>query len=177
MTSRRFFVLLALSVVACLAAASDGGDAHAGSKPAPMTEGSVTVEFVEPSRYVDARARCSDTEPTGLDELAQLLRTEGARRLPTGWTLTVAVTELDRAGALEPWRGPQFCWLRIMRDVYPPRIDVRFAVTDAQGERRRELRDLNYLQQAAFPDQDPLRYEKALLRGWLRAELEGLSPS
>ena len=181
MTSRRPFVVLALTVTVCLAGASDGGDAHAGSDTARTTGGSVTVEFVEPSRYVDARARCSDTEPTGLDELAQLLRAEGARRLPTGWTLTVAVTELDRAGALEPWRGPQFCWLRIMRDVYPPRIDVRFAVTDAQGERRREgrreLRDLNYLQHAAFPDSDPLRYEKALLREWLRAELEGLLPS
>ena len=54
-----------------------------------MARPSVTVEFVEPSRYVDARARCSDAEP----------------------------------------------------------------------------------------GHDLLRYEKALLRGWLRAELEGLSPS
>ena len=29
----------------------------------------------------------------------------------------------------------------------------------------------------AEPDHDRPRYEKALLRGWLRAELEGLSPS
>jgi len=155
--------------------------ALASSVPTPARAAErVVVEFIDPARFTDVRERCSEGTPAALDELARFLRVEGARLLPDGWTLAVAITQLDRAGALEAWRGPQFCDLRQMRDVYPPRIDLRFTLTDAQGRRRegqRELRDQNYLSRPVAAKPDPLRFEKAQLLDWLRTEIGQHRPS
>ena len=75
----------------------------------------------------------------------------------------------------EPWRGPRFDDVRIVKDIYPPRISLSFRLTDAEGnvvkEGKRELRDLAFMMKInmSFRD-DSVRYEKALLDDWLRAE-------
>jgi hypothetical protein len=84
------------------------------------------------------------------------------------------VTQVDLAGDCEPWRGPQFERVRVYRDIYSPRIDLEFRVTDGEGrlvrEGQRSLRDLNYLQRALLRPGDPLRFEKDMLRDWFRDE-------
>ena len=76
-------------------------------------------------------------------------------------------------------RGPQFEHTRIMRDVYSPRFDLGFRLNDAEGrvvkEASRTLRDLNYLTRSLRVSEDRLRYEKALLRDWLRQEFAAVS--
>jgi hypothetical protein len=79
------------------------------------------------------------------------------------------------AGDFEPWRGPRFDDIRIVKDIYPPRMNLAFRLTDAEGtvvkEGKRELRDLSFLMKItmSFRD-DPVRHEKALVDDWLRAE-------
>jgi hypothetical protein len=112
-------------------------------------------------------------------ELTGFIRSEAKPLLPAGFTLAVAVTGLDRAGEVNQRVGPPACHPRLMSDAAPPRIDLRFAVLDAQGKRAREgaqqLRDSSYLARETWRGGHPLRFEKSLLRDWLRAELRGLS--
>ena len=80
------------------------------------------------------------------------------------------------AGEFEPWRGPQFCDTRMMREHYPPRIRLRFRLMDGAGHvvqsGERELAEALYLMKSRTVAQsDPLRYEKQLLRDWIRSEL------
>ena len=146
--------------------------ALAGARPA-AADGPVTarilVVFVEPQRFTDAK-----DAPGLLDELARFVREAGERYVPAGRSLEVRVTDVDLAGELEPWRGPQFESTRFMRDVYAPRIDLEFRLTDTAGtlvgEGTRSLRDPNYLTQAGRVTEDRLRHEKALLRDWLERE-------
>jgi len=91
------------------------------------------------------------------------------------------VTEIDMAGEYEPpVRRGQRCETRIYRDVYPPRIDLEFRLTDAEGRTvrsgQRRLRDPWYLTRVDLPLGDPLRYEKRLLQDWLREELGSGTP-
>jgi hypothetical protein len=92
-----------------------------------------------------------------------------------GQRLEITVTNIDMAGDIETWRGPGRCDQRIMKDVYPPRIDIQFRVLGADGAElragARRLRDSNYLTHAAPVTADHLRYEKALLLDWLQREL------
>jgi hypothetical protein len=64
-----------------------------------------------------------------------------------------------------------------MRDLYPPRIDLEFRLTDDAGtvvkQGQRELRDPLYLTRAVFRDSDRLRYDTDLLADWLRREFGG----
>lgn len=60
----------------------------------------------------------------------------------------------------------------MVKEIYPPRIQLAFRLTDAAGdvvkEGGRELRGLR-LMTRGFAD-DTLRHEKALLDDWLRSE-------
>jgi hypothetical protein len=109
-----------------------------------------------------------------LGELKQHLVTHGAKYLAKGERLQITVTDVDLAGDFEPWRGINFQDIRIVKDIYPPRVDLEFKLLDAEGkvisEGKRQLRDLGYLMGMAMPTSDPLRYDKEMLNDWLRQE-------
>lgn len=139
----------------------------------------IEVVFFEPQKFTDVRDRLmsSDPERTGyLDIIRDYLVQQARFFVPEGQKLFVTITDIDMAGDFEPWRGPQFDDVRIVKDIYPPRINLSFRLVDAEGnvlkQGQRELKDLAFQMRitTAFHD-DPLRYEKALLDDWLRAEL------
>ena len=114
------------------------------------------------------------TRAAALEEIRKYVQHEASRRLPADETLAVTLTRFERAGQEEPGLGPKFSSVRIVRDLFPPRIDLRFALSDARSAVRREgerqLRDLNFLLNARVNPDDPLRYEKALIADWLDRE-------
>ncbi len=106
----------------------------------------------------------------------ELLRYLEQRAAPhvAGRASTIVVTHIDLAGEFEPWRGSALYRVWIVRDFYPPRIDLRFKLRGPDGEVIREggrsLRDPLFLKRSGYRD-DPLRHEKMLLDyDWLRAE-------
>jgi hypothetical protein len=109
-----------------------------------------------------------------LGELAKHLRYRAERVLPSDQHLQVTFTNVQRAGIYEPWRGPRWDDVRIIKDLYPPRLDLDFTLTDANGgvvkQGTRELRDPSFLQRGILNETDPLRFEKRMLDDWLRNE-------
>jgi len=62
-----------------------------------------------------------------------------------------------------------------MKDIYPPRMDLDFVLARADGSRLSgscQLVDRAYLMNATPLGSDPLRYEKAMLDGWVDVELQ-----
>jgi hypothetical protein len=157
-------LLLALLAAAALPAAPE---------PAPR----VSVTFRAPAEFADAAERFpGDPRDTAhLDRLRAHLVRAAEPRLPAGHRLEILFTAVDLAGEFEPWRGPQWGDVRIVRDIYPPRLGLEFRLLDPAGRLvrsgSRALSDLAFLLKitGGFRD-DPLRHEKALLDDWLRAE-------
>lgn len=146
----------------------------APATPAPRTD----VAFIEPEKFTDLRDSWAFSDvrrTTHLDTLREHLVERTRTYVPEGQRLSITVTDIDLAGDFEPWRGPRFDDVRIIKDLYPPRINLSFRLTDASGrvmkEGSRQLRDLAFLMRitSAFPS-DPLRHEKELLNDWLRDE-------
>lgn len=150
--------------------------------PADDSDSPVQVEFQDPARFRDLRDRSFASERASAAyrvALRQSLQRSATPRLQPGQRLDVTITDVDMAGDFEPWR-----WrgqdLRVVRDIYPPRIDLHFTLSGPDGSRlksgERRLSDLNFLMTRldAF-DSDPLRYEKALLARWVRDEF-GAAP-
>lgn len=137
------------------------------------------VAFFEPQKFTDVRDSLSgDFERTTyLDQIRDHVLEQAKYYVPEGHTLSVTFTDIDMAGEFEPWRGPRFDDIRIVKDIYPPRIVLAFRLTDAAGnvvkEGKRELRDLGFMMKItmAFRD-DPVRHEKELLDTWLRSEFQ-----
>ena len=139
---------------------------------------SVSVTFVHPEQFTENRLYGRQDRFNRIDYLAQLkayLIKQGQAILKPGQSLHVDITDIRLAGAYEPWRGPQWGYVRIMRDAYPPRIDLDFRLVDQDGnvlrEGKRALRDLGYLHSGvSLPGATgaSLYYDKALLHRWLR---------
>lgn len=143
------------------------------------TLGPVRITWVNPDGFDRERNAPPESERARLawlGDLGEFLAERATPRLPTGQQLAVRVTAVQRAGGFEPWRGPQD-QVRIVRDIYPPRITLSFTRLDADGRTlqtgERELRDNAFQARAAFANvsrDDPLRFEKALVDDWLRRE-------
>lgn len=165
--------------VLAMAVAMAAGCAQQARRPAPPP-GIVSVTYADPAGFSDARRGPPESDKARrawLDALALHLSERAAAALPEGQRLAVRITDLQRAGGFEPWRGPQAGDVRIVRDIYPPRIDLEFKLLAADGgvlrEGRRELRDTGFLMRTDMYPGDPLRFEKTLLDDWVRREWGG----
>lgn len=152
-----------------------GADQAAG---APVAPGIVSVTYDNPETFDQGRTGGRETAQARrawVDALSQYLAERAAPQLPQGQRLEVHITDVQRAGNFEPWRGPRGADVRIVRDIYPPRIDLRFKLLDGDGrllrEGRRPLRDATFMMRPDLHPNDPLRYEKSLLDDWLHQEL------
>lgn len=169
--------LLALALVPGTVLAANQAAAPATSTSPISAQERVTVTYVHPHQFTESRQTGFGHRYNHGDYLGKLkayLIRRATPMLQPGQHLAIAITDIDLAGGYEPWRGPQWNDVRFMRDVYPPRIDLDFKLTGADGriirQGTRKLRDLGYLHDlpASPSDTDSLRYDKALLDRWLR---------
>ena len=108
-------------------------------------------------------------------QIGDHLRKSADKILPPGEQLQVHVNDISLAGAFEPWHGPNSQDIRVLKDIYPPWMNVHYTLVAADGKVIREgdakLRDGSYLQREppGYPS-DPLRYDKRMVDDWLRDE-------
>jgi hypothetical protein len=164
---------LPILLTALLGTVAVAGVRAENAKPAPRVE----VNFNEPDKFTDAAdgPRGTDYGREGIiEDLQTYLVRKASAYVPEGQKLTVTIKDIDLAGEIEPWRSPQFQDVRIIKDIYPPRIDLSFKLVDASGavvkEGNRQLRDLTFTMNINPNRNDPRVYEKALLDDWLRSE-------
>jgi hypothetical protein len=109
-----------------------------------------------------------------LAQIRDYLDTKANYYVPAGQKLTVTFTDIDLAGDFEPWRGSEGMDIRIVKEIYPPKMDLEFKLVGADGtvikEGKRQLRDLTFMSNLSIHQNDALRYDKALLDDWLRSE-------
>jgi len=143
------------------------------------SDGPVQVAWTDPAQFTEIRQSSNRFEAERGDwvqQLAKYVRTTASKELQPGQTLEVTFTDIKRAGDYEPWHGPRADDIRVMRDIYPPRVTLTYTLKNAQGqvlgEGERKLQDTGYLHSIGRQsDTDPLRYEKRLLEDWIRRDL------
>jgi len=156
------------------------GCAQQPRAPGGAQAGIVSVTHAGPAGIGDAPGAPPESAAARrawFDALALHLSEQAAAALPPGQRLHVRIDKVQRAGGFEPWRGPQAAGVRIVRDIYPPRIDLSFKLLDEGGavlrEGSRQLRDGAFLMRPDMYPGDPLRHEKALIDDWVRKEFGG----
>ena len=142
------------------------------------TDGPVTVQWTDPEQFTEIRGsrnRWEARRGNWVHELAEHLRDGVQERIGEGERVEILITDIRRAGDFEPGRSPQMDHVRVMRDIYWPRMDLEFSHRDATGDLiasgERELRDQTYLSSLqGRVGNETLRYEKAMIDDWLRRE-------
>ena len=171
--------ILHVLLIAALSLAA-GGSAYAFDPVKGLSK--TEVVFFEPEKFTDVRdssfGASENRRDATLGELRAHIVKQATRLLGPGQQLKITVTDVDLAGDFEPWHGAQWDEVRIVKDIYPPRIKLAFQLTDADGEilkkGDRDLTDMSFMSNLSIDRQDPLRHEKTLLEDWLRREFRGL---
>jgi hypothetical protein len=137
----------------------------------------VDVRFADLARFSDLRNTelRDERESNALaEELRRYLEAKAPGRLPPGTRLAVTITDVDMAGEFLPVPRATHRPMRIVKEAYPPRVDLEFRLARADGrverEGRRELRDLGFLSRTRLHEREALAHEKALLDDWLKRE-------
>ena len=144
------------------------------------TADEVSVDWTDPNQFTDIRYsgnRWEAAQGNWVVDLATYLQKQAGKQLPDGQQLHITLTDIRRAGSYEPGRGINMDRVRVIKDIYPPRVSLDFSLTDADGkvlaEGQRKLVDSAFLMGASpLTDTDPLRYEKRLLDDWLKKEFD-----
>jgi hypothetical protein len=144
---------------------------------APRTE----IIFDHPEKFTDVRDASVGSD-SGRDSILAEIRANlvarTSRMVPEGYKLTVTFTDIKLAGDFEPWRGPQWDQIRIVKPVYPPFFKFAYSVTDPSGRVVRSgtenLNDLDFQDRVVVDTSDPLRYEKQILDDWAQGALRDL---
>jgi len=144
-------------------------------------EGPVGVRWTDPAQFTELRSSHNRWEAQRGDwvaDLARHLRSSAGDRLQPGQTMDITITDIKRAGSFEPWMGVNYANVRVMRDIYIPRMTLEMRVTDADGrvlaEGERRLSDMNYLRGPQSIRSDNLQYEKRMIDDWVRRELSAI---
>ena len=145
----------------------------------PAISQSVRVDYDQPGKFSDVGDRHFNDDrirAAYLELLRKHIVRSATSHLADGQTLTISISEVDMAGAFEFSRRGSGDF-RVIRDIYPPRIDLRFSLRGADGTQvssgERRLRDVAYLMHVNLTRNDLLRYEKALIDRWLESEWPG----
>lgn len=179
---RSMIISTALACVLAMGAAQAAGPKTVTDPQAPRAlsgDGPVRVQWTDPAQFTEIRKstnRFDAERGNWVQQLGQYVQTAAGKQLQPGQTLDVTLTDIKRAGDYEPWHGPRASDVRIMRDIYPPRISLTFTLKDAQGtvvsQGERTLVDTGYLHNIGLQsDTDPLRYEKKLLDDWIQRDV------
>ncbi len=141
--------------------------------------GTITVDYVQPEKFTDVKERQFKTTPdknAHLKNLKSWLEKEGAKQLADGQTLRLKILDIDLAGDFEPWNGPNFQDVRVLKDIYPPRIKLQFTLQDRDSkvlsEGERELRNVGYLMETSMASRGALEHDERMLKDWLRQEFK-----
>ena len=176
-----FKTLVPVLLLTAFALPSTAGVRKVTDPDAPRSlpvDGSVDVRWTDPAQFTDIRYSGNRHEAergNWVNQLAEYMRERAEKRMPAGERLEVEITDIRRAGTYEPWRSPTMQDVRIMRDMYPPRMELRFQRLAADGsvidEGERKLVDGAFLMRSQIlSNTDPLRYEKTMIDRWVRDE-------
>jgi hypothetical protein len=137
--------------------------------PVPQIE----VFFVHPEKFTDAgNDRSGYQSEQNLEQLKKFLIRRAATYFSPGQKLSISITDVDLAGGFEPL-GRTMQEVRVMKGVYPPKIDLTFTLTDESGrvikEGKLHLLDLGF-NVVSRASSDTFVYDKAMLDDWLRNE-------
>jgi hypothetical protein len=135
----------------------------------------VTVIYQDPDHFTDVRDSTSSFASTYyLDELKACLQQAASPLLAPGQKLTITISDIDLAGDIRPGSLTN---VRIIKDIYIPHVALKFQLVDSAGkvvkEGDRRLTDLAFMQRLRIPGADePLYYDKALLKDWVSSEFK-----
>jgi hypothetical protein len=149
--------------------------------PATAMAGEAKMSLQDPDKFTDIDPG-NGTDKSFRKGLVRAFTEElskSAKALPAGQTLEVTFTDIDLAGEVDPVEVQGGYRLRLLKDVYFPRLEFDYRVLDASGavvseQKGVELKDMGYLSgPRGSGTSASFFYETRMLRDWFKKTLPG----
>jgi len=138
--------------------------------------GQVSVTWQAPEKYTDIKAAVG-TDSVFQDVVTGELGTvfaDLAKKLPDDVRWNVTVTNVDLAGEVHHAKGVTGKDVRVIKDIYLPRMSLSYSMVDDKGvkiaEGSDEIKDLTFLMKGPHiaSGHTVLKYEEKMLQDWFR---------
>ncbi|MBI3714263.1 MAG: DUF3016 domain-containing protein [Burkholderiales bacterium] len=99
-----------------------------------------------------------------------------AKKLPDGFELEVTVTDIDLAGDIRPGMWLSTHEIRVMKEIYWPRMNFSFELRNEKKEviatGKEELRDMDYLRRVRIPSGNTsFEFEEKMIQDWFKKQI------
>lgn len=147
--------------------------------------GEVKVTWQEPEKFTDIRPgneSKSGFQARMIKELDQIFA-DMAKKLPDAYQWDVTVTDVDLAGDVRPFFRNTVDDIRVIKDLYWPRMTFSFNLKDEKGKSiasgTENIKDMNFLMRSGLATgNSSFRYEEQMLRDWFaKQQREKIFPS
>ena len=144
----------------------------------PITEdGIVKIEWQNPKKFRDIKTSNelqSRFENRLFETLTKNINKQAEKVLKPGQKLEMQVSDVDLAGDMRPTFGATSGDIRIVKDLYPPRVIFTYKIT--QGEKvviagDVTLRDMSFMSNSQGFNEKPFHYESNLFNDWLQKSI------
>lgn len=140
----------------------------------------VKVEYKDYKKYTDLKAA---TEPRGSFEKRTLasfdkIFADLAKKLPEGYSWNVVVTDIDLAGDVNYMFTQAGQQIRVIKDIFIPRINFSYTLVDQNKtlvieEKDVKLKDMGFMDRTSnVRANQPLEHERIMLERWFKDKLE-----
>ncbi len=145
-----------------------------------LTAGEVKVEYKDYKKFTDMKPA---NEPRGSYEKRTMANFDKifadlAKRLPEGYSWNVVVTDIDLAGDVNHMYTQTGQQIRVIKEVFIPRINFSYTLSDKNKavvaeEKDLKLKDMGFMTRLSANRADgPLAYEREMLERWFKDTIE-----
>ncbi|WP_434939227.1 DUF3016 domain-containing protein [Shewanella sp. HL-SH8] len=141
----------------------------------PITEtGIVKVEWLEPDNYNDIKASNelqSRFENRFFETMTKNINKQAEKTLKPNQKLEMQVSNVDLAGDMRPTFGATTGDLRVVKELYPPKMTFTYQILEdnkviISGDEK--LTDMSFLSRISRINERPFSAETTMLNDWLK---------
>ncbi len=139
----------------------------------PAFAGEAKVTWQEPEKYSDIRPgnETRDAFQARVFKELETVVSDLARQLPDGDQLEMTVTDLDLAGDVNGMYGDRLRDIRIIKELYWPRMSFSYVLKNSRNEvivaGKDDIKDMNFMSRIGIPyGNTSFIYEETMLRDW-----------
>lgn len=141
--------------------------------------GEAKVTWQNPEKYTDIRSgnQSQKSMLKSIDTSFSKEFSELAKKLPANYHMAVTVTNLDLAGEVDPIPSRMMDQIRVLKDLYYPKMTFDYQIHNAAGVAVLEgkdvtLKDMQYLSGTrSTQSSDSFYYERKMIREWFNKDI------
>lgn len=149
------------------------------------TQSQITVSWQAPEKFTDIRPASESKKRYQQKVISAFdkMWAKFAEDLPPGYQLSVVMTDVDLAGDVNPMYRANHTDIRVIKDIYMPRVKLDYVLTGPQQQeiaRASEVKiyDMAFMNSSAIGTLDrEFQYEHKMLKKWFTKEILSKVPA